>query len=159
MFAAQLGGSHDAGPVVGKGGNWDGFLEEVRSHEMEHGGVKMVVRAARGAVMVRDMLTGGEPSTDGSSTTSTTELGSTQLITPGGGSYERFVSRLRATEIDGSGKQDQDEGRRAILLTGQPGDQASRRPPHWHRGRFKLVQQPKISLDPSPLPPSPHMMA
>lgn len=65
-FAAQLGGSHDAGPVVGKGGNCEGFLEEVRSHEMEQGGVKMVVRGARGAVMVADMLTGaaaGNPST------------------------------------------------------------------------------------------------
>lgn len=63
MFAAQLGGSHDAGPEVGKGGNCDGFLEEVRSHEMGHGGVKMVVRGARGFVMVTAMLTGGEPST------------------------------------------------------------------------------------------------
>lgn len=56
MFEAQKGGSQDAGPEVGKGGNCDGFLDEVKSHETGHGGVKMVVRGARGAVMVAAIL-------------------------------------------------------------------------------------------------------
>lgn len=79
MFAAQLGGSHDVGPVVGKGGNCDGFLDEVKSHEMGQGGVKMVVRGARGAVMVTAILTSGEPWTSPHEH----QLTSTQLITPG----------------------------------------------------------------------------
>lgn len=32
--------------------------------------------------------------------------------------------------------------------------QTTRQGLHWHRGRFKLVQEPKISLDPRPLPPT-----
>lgn len=42
---------------------------------MGQGGVKMVVRGARGAVMVTAIVTGGEPST--SPHTSTTQLTST----------------------------------------------------------------------------------
>lgn len=67
IFDAQNGGSQNAGPVVGKGGNCDGSLEDVKSHEVEHGGVKMVVRGARGAVMVAAMLRGCKPWADESS--------------------------------------------------------------------------------------------
>lgn len=41
---------------MGNGGNWEGFWVSVRSHDIEHGGVNMVVRAARGAVIEADMV-------------------------------------------------------------------------------------------------------
>lgn len=56
MMAVHLGGSQDEDPVVGNGGYCDGFLVEVNSHDIEHGGVKTVVRAASGAVMVADIM-------------------------------------------------------------------------------------------------------
>lgn len=44
------------GPVVGNGGYWEGVLVSVRSQDIEHGGVKIVVKAASGAVIVADMV-------------------------------------------------------------------------------------------------------
>lgn len=55
MFDAQAGGSQVAEPVVANGGNWDGAFVLVKSQDIEHGGVNIVVRAARGAVMEADM--------------------------------------------------------------------------------------------------------
>lgn len=51
-YAVQNGGSHEAGPVVGKAGNCDGTFVVVSSHEVVHGGVKTVESAASGAVRV-----------------------------------------------------------------------------------------------------------
>lgn len=44
------------GPVVGNGGYWDGVFVSVRSQDIEHGGVNIVVKAASGAVIVTDMV-------------------------------------------------------------------------------------------------------
>lgn len=95
IFEAQKGGSQNAGPAVGKGGNCDGFLEEVKSQEMEQGGVKIVVRGARGAVMVAAILTGCKPWTSPSRESSRAPL--VQLITPDGGSTTAGFS-VEATE-------------------------------------------------------------
>lgn len=107
MFEAQKGGSQNAGPAVGKGGNCDGFLEEVKSQVMEQGGVKMVVRGARGAVMVAAILRGCKPSTTSGvphtnpheSTTSTADHTGWRI-------YDgwSFFFRLRPPKIDGSGR-------------------------------------------------------
>lgn len=56
IFVAQAGGSQVVEPVVGNGGYWEGFLVSVRSQDIEHGGVNMVVKDARGAVIVVDMV-------------------------------------------------------------------------------------------------------
>jgi hypothetical protein len=50
MLVGQAGGSHDAGPVVGKAGYWDSNLVVVKSQLVGHGGVNTVVNAASGAV-------------------------------------------------------------------------------------------------------------
>ena len=86
---------------------------------MEQGGVKMVVRGARGAVMVAAILRGCKPWTSPhkssqvltSTTTSTADRTGWRI-------YDGWFLRLRPPTIDGRGRQDQDEGRRAILLTG-----------------------------------------
>jgi hypothetical protein len=56
MLLAQDGGSHEDGPSVGNGGYCEATFVEASSHEMEHGGVKMVVSAASGGVNVSDMV-------------------------------------------------------------------------------------------------------
>lgn len=52
MLACHDGGSQEEGPLVGNGGYCDGTFVVVKSHDVAHGGVKTVVRAARGAVGV-----------------------------------------------------------------------------------------------------------
>lgn len=47
------------GPVVGNGGYWEGFLVSVKSQDIEHGGVNIVVKAASGAVIVADIVAKG----------------------------------------------------------------------------------------------------
>ena len=50
MLVLHEGGSHDAGPVVGKGGYWENDRVVVRSQEVGQGGVNTAVSAASGAV-------------------------------------------------------------------------------------------------------------
>lgn len=44
------------GPVVGNGGYCEGGFVSVKSQDIEHGGVNIVVNAANGAVIVADMM-------------------------------------------------------------------------------------------------------
>lgn len=135
--------------MVGKGGNCDGSLDEVKSHEMGQGGVKMVVRGARGSVMVTAILTGGEPST----TNPHEHHALAQLITPGRRSTTSSFS------VDGHRDRREAGGKARTRAVGpsyspDPGEQISR---YWHRGRDLSLFRSRRSLS---IPvPSPHMMA
>lgn len=51
ILLAHDGGSQEDGPSVGNGGYCEGTFVVANSHEIEHGGVKMVVSAASGNVI------------------------------------------------------------------------------------------------------------